>query len=184
MKRALVCLFSFVFACMFVFAADVKKTNAVADIPDETKVTEKKKPAREEGGEQKRPDMQSLTGMAEMLKKTLELTDEQYKKVKELAEKGQKELDVKGAELKKIIEAFDAERAKDTPDLGKVKDAIEKRAKSLGEMEFLRFKFNIDIKPLLKPEQIEKMKEMRKKMEEHMKSARDKRGKATKEEKE
>ena len=166
MKRMLLCLLAGVLAGTL-FAADTKK--------DETSGTaDKKKTEKSESGEHKRPDMQTLTGMAEMLKQTLTLTDEQYKKVKDLAEKGQNELDAKSVELKKFVEPLEAERAKDAPDMAKVKDGMEKRAKMASEIEFLRFKFNVDCKPILTAEQVEKWKEMRKKLEERMKSAREK----------
>lgn len=163
MKRIILLAAAALFAGTYLTAGD-KKSDA--------EVTDKK--ARSEREEGKRPDMQTLTGMADMLKQQLELKDDQYKKIKDIAEKAQKELDAKIEDMKKIAESLDVERAKDSPDLGKAKELMEKRAKNMAEGEFIRFKFTVDCKPVLTAEQTAKWNELRKKMEERIKQARDK----------
>ncbi|MEK6796995.1 MAG: hypothetical protein AABZ39_19640 [Spirochaetota bacterium] len=135
-------------------------------------VMEKVRGSRPEG--EKRGDMATLTGQVDMLKQQIALTDEQYKKVKELAEKLQKEIDARTADVKKTMETIDAERAKDAPDFGKLREAFEKRSKIESENMLARFKFPFDAKPLISAEQFAKWKEIMKKMEERMKAGRDK----------
>ncbi|MBN8218619.1 MAG: hypothetical protein J0L75_18410, partial [Spirochaetes bacterium] len=74
--------------------------------------------------------------------------------------------------MKATLEALEAERAKESPDLAKTKDLMAKRAATMAMGEFIRFKFIIDIKPILTPEQAKKWMDLRKKMEERMKGGR------------
>jgi Spy/CpxP family protein refolding chaperone len=136
------------------------------------KANEKMKAARGDSAEApKRPDMNNLMGLAEMLKQQLALKDDQAAKVKSLAQAGQKELDAGMEAMKATIEALEAERAKESPDLAKTKDLMTRRSAAMAAGEFVRFKFIIDIKPILTPEQAKKWLELRKKMEERMKGA-------------
>lgn len=113
--------------------------------------------------------MNSLIGLSEMLKQQGSLKDDQAAKVKALAEAGQKEMDAGMEAMKATLESLEAERAKESPDLTKTKDLMAKRAATMAMGEFIRFKFIIDIKPILTPEQTKKWMELRKKMEERMK---------------
>lgn len=128
-------------------------------------------PAKEEAA---RVDLSTFSGLVDLYKGQLLLSAEIYQNMKDLADKAQQELDRDVEDLKKALETLEAERPKDDPDMSLVKEMLLKRGKLTANIELLRFRFAFDCKAMLNPEQVQKWKEIRKRIEERARAAREK----------
>ncbi|MBN8216637.1 MAG: hypothetical protein J0L75_08330 [Spirochaetes bacterium] len=121
-----------------------------------------------------RGDTSTFGGMVDFYKGQLLLSPDVYQNMKDLADKTQQEIDRDLEDLKRTLEILDAERPKDDPDMSLMKEMLQKRAKLSANLELLRFRFAFDCKAMLNPEQVQKWKEIRRRLEERNKAQREK----------
>ncbi len=97
-------------------------------------------------------------GLAAMLAKKLDLTQDQIGKIKAGEQEQQKLMAAGGQKIKELGEKLKEELAKETPDKNKVHDLIRQIGTQMTELRIARTDSLLKLKALLTPEQREKFK--------------------------
>ena len=94
------------------------------------------------------------------MKKELGLTDDQAKKIEARMQETHKTIESLRIEIDRVMLSVREEMIKDTPDVAKIKPLIEKKHGFMAQLEMLAITRDIEMKTLLTPEQLQKMRKL------------------------
>lgn len=103
-----------------------------------------------------------INGNIEFMKKELGLSDDQVKKISNIMIDSFKQIEEKHIALQRTMIDLKEELLKDSPDMAKIKNIIDKKSAVMSEIEFITIKRDLSIKSILTQEQFMKWKVLKK----------------------